>query len=120
MAIRTMYTQQSTMFIWVTGVRVAGLGPKSTSPITAKSFSHIVRGKVASLFRHRSMSVIINYYKPPQATIIMTSIYPPIVMSKNYIILILFMNIFIYMTRKTGEVKNLPPSPGLWEEEWMI
>ena len=82
------YTQQYTMVTWVMGGRAAGLGHISTSPITTNSFSCIARGKMAGLFRPRSTSTTMKYYKSPQVSIIATSIYPPIIIIINDITLL--------------------------------
>ena len=116
MDIRTRYLKQSTVSIWVMGERVAGLGPISTSTITTDSFSHIVRGKVSGLYKHKSTFSIINSYTPTWFAIITTSISPPITVIKTDINLLSFMKIFIYrMRRKMVNSTIYHLSPGLWE-----
>ena len=43
--------QQYTTVTWVTGGRVAGLRPISTSPVNIKYFSTIAKGRVSGLLR---------------------------------------------------------------------
>ena len=88
--------QKYTMFTWVMGGIVDGMGHISNSPITTNSFSYIVKVKVAGLFIPRSTSTNINYYIHPRVSIIMTSIYPPIRIIRTYITLLFFVNPFIY------------------------
>ena len=115
MSIRTRYRQQSTMDTWVMGVRVASMGPISTSPITTNSFYYITRGKVDVIFRPGSKYVIINSYITHWVAIITSSIYPPITIIKTDITILFLMNIFIYTTRKRWRVNNILQSPGLYE-----
>ena len=100
-SFKFIYTQQCTMFTWVIGGGgLDGMGPKSNSPITTNSFYHIAGGKLAGLFRPISTSTIINYYIPPQVSIITTSVYPPIIIIITDITILFFMNLFFYTTRR--------------------
>ena len=53
-------TQWSTKPIWIMVRRGAGMRPRFTSPITIKTLSIIVKGRVAGLLIHNSTTYIIN------------------------------------------------------------
>ena len=57
-SLKFMYNEQSTMFTWVMGGRVAGMEHISNSPITTNSFSCILKGKVYDIFRPSYTSTI--------------------------------------------------------------
>ena len=88
-------------------VRVDGLGPIPTSPITTNSFSCIARVKLSGIFRTISTSAIINYYIPPQFSIILTYIYPPIVIIITDITLLFFVGLLIYTARRNLEKSKI-------------
>ena len=115
MAIRNRFIHKFTMTIWVMGIRVAGMGFISTSPITTNSFYHIKIGRVDGIFIPRSTSSNINSYITSSVNIITTYISPTITIIKTNITLLFFMNIFICTTRRNCEVNNIPLSTGLWE-----
>ena len=95
------YNQQYTILAWVMVLRVSGLGHISISPITANSFSRITRGKVSSIFRHISKSIIINSYIPHIVTITTTYISPPIIIIIiTNTTLLFFINLFLYTKRR--------------------
>ena len=102
------YSQLSTMITWAMLGIVAGLRSVSNSPITTNSFSYIARVKISGLFRPIYTYTIINSYIPRWVAIVVTSISPPIIVIITDITLLIFSKLPLYLTRKTGEVNNLP------------
>ena len=96
------------MITWAMLGIVAGLRSVSTSPITTNSFSYIARVKISGLFRPIYTYTIINSYIPRWVAIVVTSISPPIIVIITDITLLIFSKLPLYLTRKTGEVNNLP------------
>ena len=99
-SIKLMYNQQSEMVTWVTGVILDGLGPLSNPPTYTNSFSCIIRGKLAGLFRPRYTSTIIRYNNHSQIDTITNYISPTIITIRTDITLLFFTNLFIYMARR--------------------
>ena len=121
MARINMYTQQSTMVALVMGGRVVGLGTISTSPITIVSLSRIGREKMDGPFRPiYALLPSPTHISPLDFKLAWIIFLPPSPPSKLISPFLFFMYIFINTKRIDWWSKNIPLSPGLWEEECLV